>query len=255
MIRTRPSLLRLGVWHNAAVVEPVRLSVNVDHVATVRNARGTDYPDPVHAAVLAENAGCDGIVAHLREDRRHIRERDVEILRATVRRLDLEMARAPDIIAFALKIQPDLASLVPERREEITTEGGLDVVADPDATTAAVAYLREAQLNVCLFIDPSEAQVRAAAATGAGCVELHTGSYAEAPDPRRQLELIAASAKLAAELGLEVHAGHGLRVDNVGAIAALPEISELSIGHSIVARALQLGFEGAVREMREAVGV
>lgn len=233
----------------------MRLSVNVDHVATLRNARGVSYPDPVHLAIHALNAGAGGITVHLREDRRHIRERDVALLRPLVPFLTLEMAATDEMLGFAKSIRPDLVTLVPERRAEITTEGGLDVVADPGATTAAVADLREAQLNVCLFIDPAEEQVRAAAATGAGCVELHTGSYAEAPDPRRELDVIAASATLAAELGLEVHAGHGLRVDNVGAIAALPEISELSIGHSIVARALQLGFEGAVREMREAAGV
>ena len=233
----------------------MRLRVNVDHVATLRNARGVSYPDPVHLAIHALNAGAGGITVHLREDRRHIRERDVALLRPLVPFLTLEMAATGEMLGFAKSIRPDLVTLVPERREEITTEGGLDVVADPDATTAAVADLREAQINVCLFIDPSQEQVRAAAATGAGCVELHTGSYAEAPDPRRELDVIAASATLAAELGLEVHAGHGLRVDNVGAIAALPEISELSIGHSIVARALQLGFEGAVREMREAASV
>jgi len=233
----------------------LRLSINVDHVATLRNARGTAYPDPVHLAVHALNAGAGGITVHLREDRRHIRERDVELLRPLVPFLTLEMAAREEMIAFALSIRPDLVTLVPERREEITTEGGLDLVADANATIAAISELREAGLDVCLFIDPAEAQVRVAAETGAGCVELHTGRYAEATDPAAELATLAAAATLAAELGLEVHAGHGLHIDNVAPVAALPEITELSIGHSIVARALQLGFEGAVREMREACGV
>ncbi len=239
-----------------AVVEPVRLSVNVDHVATVRNARGTGYPDPVHAAVLAEHAGCDGIVAHLREDRRHIRERDVEILRATVRRLDFEMARAPDIMEFALKVQPDLASLVPERREEITTEEGLDVAGDLEGVTRAVQTLQETGIPVSLFIDPDQKQLDAAASTGARHVELHTGPFADATSEElaaRELERLKLAAQYAASLGLRVKAGHGLRRDNAHAVAAIPEIEELSIGHAIVARALMVGMEEAVREMREAI--
>jgi len=227
----------------------VRLSVNVDHVATLRNARGTSYPDPVHLAVHALNAGAHGITVHLREDRRHIRNRDVELLRPIVPVLTLEMAAREEMIAFALRVRPDLVTLVPERREEITTEGGLDVAGDADSVTRAVEKLREAGLAVCLFIDPEAEQVRAAAATGAGYVELHTGRYAEADDPRAELAALAAAAELADGSGLRVHAGHGLRAENAGAVAALPQVRELSIGHSIVARALQLGFEGAIREL------
>jgi len=229
----------------------VRLSVNVDHVATLRNARGTTYPDPVHLAVHALNAGADGITVHLREDRRHIRERDVGLLRPIVPALTLEMAARDEMLTVAKQVRPDLVTLVPERREEITTEGGLDVTGDADAVGAAVGELREAGIAVCLFIDPDADQVRAAAAAGAGYVELHTGRYAESEDPAAELAALARAAELADALGLRVHAGHGLRVDNAGAVAALPQIRELSIGHSIVARALQLGFEAAVREMRE----
>jgi pyridoxine 5-phosphate synthase len=237
-------------------VNQVRLCVNVDHVATVRNARGTVYPDPVHVAILALNAGADGIVAHLREDRRHIRERDVEILRATVPLFGLEFAQAPDIVAFALEIQPDLAMLVPERREELTTEGGLDVVAEFDGICETVVSFQEKGIPVSLFIDPDDAQIEAAAKTGARFVELHTGRYADAPteeDEEREADLLRRSATTAAAAGLRVNAGHGLRVDNVGPVAALPEVEELSIGHALVARALQVGMEAAVREMREAI--
>ncbi|MEM8882795.1 MAG: pyridoxine 5'-phosphate synthase [Planctomycetota bacterium] len=227
----------------------MRLSVNVDHVATLRNARGTDYPDPVHCAVHALNAGADGITVHLREDRRHIRERDVEALRPVVSYLTLEMAARDEMIEFAKKVRPELVTLVPERREELTTEGGLD----PATVETAIATLREAGLRVCLFIDPVEQYIRAAHDLGAPCIELHTGTWAETNDPN-ELKALTEGAKLAGELGLAVHAGHGLTVQNAGAVAAIPEITELSIGHSIVARALQLGFEGAVMEMREAIG-
>lgn len=227
----------------------VRLSVNVDHVATLRNARGTTYPDPVHLAVHALNAGADGITVHLREDRRHIRERDVEALRPVVPCLTLEMAARDEMIEIAKRVRPDLVTLVPERREELTTEGGLD----PKTVEAAVVALREAGLQVCLFVDPVEEFIRAAHDVGAPCVELHTGRYAEkAADA--ELAALAHAARLAENLGLEVHAGHGLTAANAGAVAMLPEVVELSIGHSIVARALQLGFEGAVAEMREAIG-
>jgi pyridoxine 5-phosphate synthase len=237
-------------------VGPVRLCVNIDHVATVRNVRGTSYPDPVHLAVHALNAGADGIVAHLREDRRHVRERDVEILRATVPRLGLEFARAPDILEFALRIQPDLAMIVPERREEITTEAGLDVARDFDGVSRVVQTFQEAGVPVSLFVDPDAAQLEAAARTGARIVELHTGRYSDAPNEEvagRELARLVSAAREAAALGLRVHAGHGLRRDNVRAIAAIPELEELSIGHAIVARALQVGMESAVREMREAM--
>jgi len=237
-------------------VEPVRLSVNVDHVATVRNARGTSYPDPVHVAILALNAGADGIVVHLREDRRHIRERDVEILRATAPRLCLELARAPEIVEFALQVQPDLALLVPERREELTTEGGLDVKGDVAGVTRVVEALQEKGIPVCLFVDPEAAQLEAATKTGAKVVELHTGRYADAPNEgraARELEVLRAAAARAAALGLGVHAGHGLRRDNVRPVAKIPEVEELAIGHALVARALHIGMEAAVREMREAI--
>ena len=237
-------------------MEPVRLSVNVDHVATVRNVRGTPYPDPVHVAVLALNAGADGIVVHLREDRRHIRERDVEILRATAPRLCLEMARATDILEFALQVQPDLVLLVPERREELTTEGGLDVRGDVHGVTRVVSTLQEKGIPVCLFVDPEEAQLDAAAKTGAKVVELHTGRYADAPSEMhsaRELEVLRSAAAHAARLGFRVHAGHGLRRDNVRAIATIEQIEELAIGHALVARALHVGMEAAVREMREAI--
>jgi pyridoxine 5-phosphate synthase len=237
-------------------VETVRLSINVDHVATVRNARGTAYPDPVHVAVLALNAGADGITVHLREDRRHIRERDVEILRAIVGRLDLELARAPDILEFARTIQPDLATLVPERREELTTEGGLDVVSEPDAVAEVVASLQESGIPVSIFVDPVETQIEAAARAGARFVELHTGLYADAATEgqvARELEALRKAAAKAGELGLRVNAGHGLRLENVKPVATIAEVEELSIGHAIVGRALHVGMEQAVREMREAM--
>ncbi|MHC4548424.1 MAG: pyridoxine 5'-phosphate synthase [Planctomycetota bacterium] len=237
-------------------MQAVRLCVNIDHVATVRNARGTVYPDPSHVAILALNAGADGIVAHLREDRRHIRERDVEVLRATVPRFGLELARAPDIVAFALEIQPDLAMLVPERREELTTEGGLDVEAELDAVCETVVAFQEKGIPASLFIDAEPRQIEAAAQTGARFVELHTGRYADAPDEEsaaRELELLLRGAREAAAAGLRVNAGHGLTVANVGPVAAIPEVEELSIGHALVARALHVGMEAAVREMREAM--
>jgi len=238
------------------VLDHVRLSVNVDHVATLRNARGGSSPDPVHLAVLALSAGADGITVHLREDRRHIRERDVEILRALVPRLDLELARSPEIVAFALEVQPDLATLVPERREELTTEGGLDVRGDPDAIATVVQKLQESGIAVSLFIDPEEAQVDAAFATGARYVELHTGRYADAPSEEiraRELEALRVASARAGALGLRVNAGHGLNAANVRMVAAFPEVEEVSIGHALVARALHIGLPAAVREMKEAL--
>jgi pyridoxine 5-phosphate synthase len=237
-------------------VDPCRLNVNVDHVATVRNARGTAYPDPVHAAILAESAGADGITVHLREDRRHIRERDVEIVRATVRRLNLELARGPEIVEFALHVQPDLATLVPERREEVTTEGGLDVAADVDGVTKVVQQLQETGICVSLFVEPDGRQIDAAAATGARFVELHTGRYADAASEEiaaRELAALRKAAAHAGGLGLRVNAGHGLRLDNVGPVARIPEVEELAIGHAIVSRAIHVGMAEAVREMREAI--
>jgi pyridoxine 5-phosphate synthase len=238
-------------------MDHVRLCINVDHVATVRNARGARYPDPVHVALLALNAGADGIVAHLREDRRHIRERDVEILRSVVeRRFDLELAMWDEIMDFALRIRPDLATFVPEKREELTTEGGLDVGGQLDRVTEVVQRFQERGIDVSLFVDPEVGQIEAAARAGARFVELHTGRYADAvdeADAARELEALRAAAARAGELGLRVNAGHGLRVDNVRAVAAIDQVEELSIGHSIVARAIAIGIEAAVREMKEAM--
>ena len=236
-------------------MDHVRLCINVDHVATVRNARGTSYPDPVHLAVLALNAGADGIVAHLREDRRHIRERDVELLRPLVGHFGLELAMWDEIMDFAETVKPDLAMFVPEKREELTTEGGLDVASQIDRVSSVVQRFQEQGIPVSLFIEPEIEQVDAAAQTGAKVVELHTGCYADASgaDEVRELEALRVGAAKAGDLGLRVHAGHGLRVDNVHPIAAIPEVEELSIGHAIIARSLSIGMEAAVCEMREAM--
>jgi len=235
----------------------LHLGVNVDHVATLRQARGVDYPDPVEAALVAEAAGADGITVHLREDRRHIQERDVEELRRRLRiKLNLEMAVTDAVVAFALRIRPADACLVPERREELTTEGGLDIVRHAPRVRGAVERLVGAGIRVSLFIDPDEAQLRASADAGAPAVELHTGDYANARAPAaaaRELERLRAAARIAARLGLEVHAGHGLTVANVGPVAAIAEIVELNIGHSIVARAVLVGMAAAVREMKDAI--
>jgi pyridoxine 5-phosphate synthase len=236
----------------------VRLGVNVDHVATLRQARGVDYPDPVEAALIAERAGADGITVHLREDRRHIQERDVEVLRRKLHvPLNLEMAVTDDMVAFALRLRPPRACLVPERRAELTTEGGLDVAGNLARVSDAVRRLAEVGTRVSLFVAPDSAQLRAATEVKAPAVELHTGEYANASDKsvRAQLERLADAASEAARLGLEVHGGHGLTVANVGPIAALPEIVELNIGHSIVARAVLIGMAGAVAEMKAAIGV
>jgi pyridoxine 5-phosphate synthase len=235
----------------------LRLGVNVDHVATVRQARGVDYPDPVEAALLAEAAGADGITVHLREDRRHIQERDVEELRRRLRiKLNLEMAVTDTMVAFALRVRPRDACFVPERREELTTEGGLDVAAHTARVCAAAGRLAEAGLQVSLFVDPEAPQLRASREAGAHAVELHTGDYANAADEAsrgRELERLRAAAAEAARLGLEVHAGHGLTLANVGPVAALPEVVELNIGHAIVARAVLVGMLEAVREMQRAL--
>jgi len=235
----------------------LHLGVNVDHVATLRQARGVDYPDPVEAALVAEAADADGITVHLREDRRHIQERDVEELRRRLRiKLNLEMAVTDAVVAFALRIRPADACLVPERREELTTEGGLDIVRHAPRVRGAVERLVGAGIRVSLFIDPDEAQLRASADAGAPAVELHTGDYANARAPAaaaRELERLRAAARIAARLGLEVHAGHGLTVANVGPVAAIAEIVELNIGHSIVARAVLVGMAAAVREMKDAI--
>ncbi len=232
----------------------MRLGVNVDHVATLRQVRGVDYPDPVEAALVAEAAGADGITVHLREDRRHIQERDVEELRRRLRvKLNLEMAVTDAMVDFALRVQPGDACFVPERREELTTEGGLDVAGHAARITAAARRLAAAGIRVSLFIDPDPAQVRASRHAGVHAVELHTGDYANAAgdaERGRQLARLRRAAAEAALLGLEVHAGHGLTVANVRPVAAIAEIVELNIGHSIVARAVLVGMAAAVREMR-----
>ena len=233
----------------------VRLGVNIDHVATVRQARGGAAPDPLEAALIAERAGADGITVHLREDRRHIQERDVERLRERIAtKLNLEMAVTPAMVAYAEKLRPEDACFVPEKREELTTEGGLDVAAQLDRIKDAVARLQGCGIHVSLFIDPVRAQIEAARETGAQGIEIHTGGYCNnaagaARDTERQA--IAETASLARSLGLEVHGGHGLDYENVLPIAAIPEIIELNIGHSIVARAVMVGIEQAVREMKQ----
>ncbi|MDF1562274.1 MAG: pyridoxine 5'-phosphate synthase [Deltaproteobacteria bacterium] len=233
----------------------VRLGVNVDHVATLRQARGVRFPDPVAAALLAESAGADQITVHLREDRRHIQERDLRVLRETVQtRLNLECAAADEVLSIACKVRPDEATLVPELREELTTEGGLDVVGGGARLAEAVARLKEAGIMVSLFIDPDPAQIEASARLEVEAIELHSGTYCDATTAAaREAELtrVEEGAALGARLGLMVAAGHGLTLQNVEPIVAIPQIEELNIGHSIVARALFVGFEEAVAEMRE----
>lgn len=232
-----------------------RLGVNVDHVATLRQARRTTYPDPVTAAALAELAGAGQITIHLREDRRHIQERDLRILRETVQTLlNLEMAATQEMVKIAYEHKPDVVTLVPERREELTTEGGLDVAAQRDPIAKIIKNLKDGDIPVSLFIDPDLDQVRAAHKVDADRIELHTGRYCEARNERerdRELARIVDAAKAAARLGMSVAAGHGLNYDNVLPIARIQEIDELNIGHSIVARAVLVGFERAVREMVE----
>jgi pyridoxine 5-phosphate synthase len=231
----------------------IRLGVNVDHVATLRQARRIHIPDPVEAGLLAEKGGADGITVHLREDRRHIQERDVELLRERVKtKLNLEMAVTPEMIALAQKLRPDDACFVPERREELTTEGGLDVLSLKDRVRAAVEHLQGKGIRVTLFIDPETKQIEASREVGAHGVEIHTGRYCDATAERDKEERdVAAATAHAYRLGLEVHGGHGLNYDNVLPIARIPEIVELNIGHSIVARAIMVGMELAVSEMKD----
>ncbi len=230
------------------------LGVNIDHIATVRNARGTNYPDPVQAAFVAEQAGAEGITVHLREDRRHITDRDVRILRDTIQtRMNLEMAVTDEMVGIACEIKPHFVCLVPEKREEVTTEGGLDVAGQQDKINAAVQQLSDAGILVSLFIDSDHRQIEAAVAGGAPYIEIHTGAYAEAAEglPREaELARIRHAAAFAASLGLKVNAGHGLTYHNVQPIAALPEMHELNIGHAITGRALFSGLADAVKEMR-----
>lgn len=235
----------------------VDLGVNIDHVATVRQARRTDEPDPVWAAVLAELGGADGITLHLREDRRHIQDRDLRILRQTVRvKLNLEMACSDEIVAIACQVKPDQATLVPERREEITTEGGLDVAGQKSRVAEVMHRLREAGISVSLFLDPDARQIDAAAEVRADAVELHTGRYALAPPgPQRQAELdqLRQMGARVRQAGMALHAGHGLTYRNVRPIAAIEGMHELNIGHSIVARAIFVGIQQAVREMKRLI--
>ena len=232
----------------------IRLGVNVDHVATVRQARRAEVPDPVAAALLAEKAGADGITIHLREDRRHIQERDVERLREqAATKINLEMAVTPAMVAYAEKIRPHDACFVPEKREELTTEGGLDVVAHKIKMKDAVKKLQDRGIHVSLFIDPMQTQIETAKEVGADAIEIHTGAYCNVAMAARQRELaaVADAAALARRLGLEVHAGHGLDYGNVLPIAKIPEIVELNIGHSIIARAVIVGISQAVTEMKD----
>jgi len=232
----------------------IRLGVNVDHVATVRQARGIDVPDPVDAALLAEKAGADSITVHLREDRRHIQERDVRLLcERRKSKVNLEMAVTPAMVTLAVKLGPNDACFVPEKRQELTTEGGLDVVAHKRKIKDAVARLQDRAIHVALFIDPVKAQIECAREVGAHAIEIHTGAYCNRTGARREKELrtIIAAAKLANSFGLEVHGGHGLNYANVQPIAEIAEIVELNIGHSIIARAVFVGIEQAVREMKE----
>lgn len=233
------------------------LGVNIDHVATIRQARRTVEPDPVAAAVLAELGGADGITAHLREDRRHIQDRDVRLLRETVRtHLNLEMAPTQEMIAIALEIKPDYVTLVPEKREEVTTEGGIDLVANLNRFTEVVTQLQDGGIPVSWFIDAEISQIEAAAKTGAKFIELHTGKYADAKDEAtRQLELanIERGTQEAIAAGLRVNAGHGLTYWNVYPIASIPQMEELNIGHTIVSRAVLVGMKRAVKEMKLAM--
>ncbi|MCI4654173.1 pyridoxine 5'-phosphate synthase [Sphingomonas aquatilis] len=232
----------------------LRLGVNIDHVATVRNARGSGYPDPVRAALLAVEAGADGITAHLREDRRHITDDDIARLATGLTvPLNLEMAATDEMLAIALKHRPHAACIVPEKREERTTEGGIDAAGQFERLSPIVAQLSEAGVRVSLFIEPDAAQIDAAIRLGAPVVELHTGRYAELDGEARTAELrrLSDAAALAAKNGIEVHAGHGLTFDNVGLIAAIPQVRELNIGHFLIGEALFVGLDGAVRRMRE----
>jgi pyridoxine 5-phosphate synthase len=234
-------------------VNSIALGVNVDHVATVRQARRARHPDPVHAALLAEQAGADSITMHLREDRRHIIDRDPFALQELMQtHLNLEMAVTPEMLAIAQRLKPADCCLVPEKRTEVTTEGGLDVVGQQPLVLDAVTQLRSAGIRVSLFIDPDLAQVDAARAAGAQVVELHTGSYAESTGVARgrELERLRAAARRAASIGLTVHAGHGLDYHNVQLVAAIPEIVELNIGYAIIGQALFTGLGEAVREMK-----
>lgn len=235
-----------------------RLGVNIDHVATVRQARGGREPDPIWAAVLSEIGGADGITIHLREDRRHIQDRDLRLLRETVQvRLNLELAVSPEMVSLALEHRPDQVTFVPERRQELTTEGGLDVISNRDRVAEAVSRCRDVGIGIALFIDPDVAQVETACALGVDAVELHTGRYADAPEGgsrRRELEALRTAGEACVLGGLGLHAGHGLNYQNVRPVALIDRMAELNIGHSIICRALFVGLERAVREMKMCIG-
>jgi pyridoxine 5-phosphate synthase len=235
------------------LTHPIKLGVNIDHVATLRQARRAAYPDPLHAALVAEQAGADSITLHLREDRRHIQDHDVHRMRASLQtRMNLELAATDEMIAIARDVRPQDACLVPEKRTEVTTEGGLDVASQKARLRDCCAALRERGIRVSMFIDPDPAQLEASREIGAPVVELHTGAYAEARGEQQAKELmrLVAAARHGAQIGLTVHAGHGLHYHNVQPVAAISEVVELNIGHAIVARSLFDGMDAAVREMR-----
>ena len=235
----------------------IKLAINVDHVATLRQARGNSEPDPVTAAALSELAGAVGIVVHLREDRRHMQDRDISLLRQTIQtKMNLEMAATDEIIQIALDIKPDMITLVPEKRQELTTEGGLDVLANKNKIQSCINKMSAAGIPVSLFIDPDSAQIQASKEIGATFIEIHTGKYADATSEEEEdheFNLIAEAAEEAYEAGLRVNAGHGLNYVNVSRVAALDTIEELSIGHSIMARSIFVGITQAVQEMKELI--
>lgn len=239
--------------------QPILLGVNIDHIATIRQARGTRFPEVIQAALVAEQAGADGITAHLREDRRHIQDRDIDLLAAMVQtRLNLEMAVTDEMVGIASRVRPAACCLVPEKRAELTTEGGLDVVGNLGRMCWACETLGAAGVEVSLFIDAEPRQVEAAAKAGAPVIELHTGHYADATNPveqRRELDRLRAAAELGERLGLVVNAGHGLHYHNVAEVSRIPQIRELNIGHAIVARALLSGLAEAVRDMKRIMAV
>lgn len=232
----------------------IKLGVNIDHVATLRNARGTSYPSPILAAQLAEQAGADLITLHLREDRRHIRDEDVRLIRTVIQtRMNLEMALTPEMLAHAIEIKPHDVCIVPERREEVTTEGGLDVNRYYNLVTEYTQKLTEAGIRVSIFIDPDPEQITLAQRAGAPVIEIHTGRYADATDMAEQkseLKRVQMAAEFAASLGMTVNAGHGLNYHNVQAVASIPQLSELNIGHAIMGRAIFVGLEQAIQDMR-----
>jgi pyridoxine 5-phosphate synthase len=231
-----------------------RLYINIDHVATLRQARRGAEPDPVEAASVCEAAGADGITAHLREDRRHIQDADIQGLKANVRTyFNLEMACVAEMVELARRIKPEQVTLVPERREEITTEGGLDITSDPSRIRNAIVSLSDAGIRVSLFIDATPAAVEQSKKLGVPAIELHTGTYSHHPESSKTIDALRDSARRGADLGLAVHAGHGLTVNNVGAVAAIPEIEELNIGHSVISRAVFIGLDRAVKEIHEAM--